>query len=87
MCSLTYSSVCITAGISRSASECLVVAIGDVLVCASVAILLCQTKVNDIHYVSLLSQAHQKVVWLHITMNEVFGVDILQSVYLNRNKN
>ena len=45
--------------------------------CAGVAVLLGQAKVDDVHQVALLAQAHQEVVRLHISVDEVLRVDVL----------
>ena len=44
--------------VSRGAGQILVLSVRDVLVCPCVAVLLGQTKVNDVDEVSLLSQTH-----------------------------
>jgi len=47
-----------------------------------IAILFGKTKVNNIHLISTLSNAHQEVVRLDITMNEIFRMDIFNAGYL-----
>ena len=74
----------VDAGVSGRASERLVLPVRDVLVGASVAILLGQPKVNDVDQIPLLPQAHQEVVRLHVTVDEVLGVNVLQSTYLGQ---
>lgn len=44
-----------------------------------VTIFLSQTKVDDIDLVSAFANAHQEVVGLDITMDEGFGVDVLDT--------
>lgn len=51
-------------------------------VCAPIAILFSQSEVYDVDEVSLLSQTHQKVVWLNITMNKVAAMNVICSTYL-----
>lgn len=50
--------------------------------CACVTILLSQTKVNDVDQVSLFTKSHQEVVRLHVSVDEVLGVDILDAADL-----
>ena len=69
-------------GISGRAGQCFVLAVRYVLVSPGIAVLLGQTKVDDVHQISLLTQPHQEVVRLHVTVDEVLGVNVLQSTYL-----
>ena len=78
----TDAQVCVDGGVAGSARQVLVLAVGDVLVCAGVPILLGQSKVDDVDQVALLAQTHQEVVWLHISVDEVLGVDVLDAAYL-----
>ena len=48
--------VSVDAGVPRSPGQVLVFSVGDVLVCPRVSVLLGETKVNDVHEVSFLSQ-------------------------------
>ena len=50
--------------------------------CAGIAIFLGQAKIDDIHQVTLLAQTHQEVVWLHISVDEVLGVDVFNAADL-----
>lgn len=74
--------MCVDRGVAGSARQVLVLAVGNVLVCASVTILLSQAKVDDVDQVALFSQSHQKVVRLHISVDEVFGVNELDATDL-----
>lgn len=58
-------------GVPRRACEVLVLTVGDVLVGPGVPILLGQPKVYDVDQVALLPQTHEKVIWLHIPVDEV----------------
>ena len=71
-------------GVASGARQVLVLPVGDVLVSASIAVLLGKTKVNDIHKVALLAQPHQKVVWLHVSMDEILGMYVLNTADLRR---
>ena len=83
----TYSQMGVNTGVSGRSSQCLVLAVRDVLVSAGIAVFLCQTKVNDVDQVSLLPQSHQEVVRLHVAVDEILGVNVLQSTYLRRSRN
>lgn len=52
------------------------------LVCASVTVFLGQTKVDNVDQIALFAQAHEKVVWLHISVDEVLGVDVFDTTDL-----
>ncbi len=71
--------------ISGSPSEVLVFSVRDVLVSSCIAILLGQTKVNYVDQISFLSQTHQEVVRLHVSVNEVLGMDVLNPADLKWN--
>ena len=81
---LTDAQMCVYGGVAGGAGQVLVLAVGDVLVRASVAVLLRQAEVDDVDQVSLLAQSHQEVVWLHISVDEVLGVDVLNATDLKR---
>lgn len=73
----TNPQVCVDGGVAGGAGQVLVLAVGDVLVRAGVAVLLGQAEVDDVDQVALLAQAHQEVVGLHVSVDEVLGVDVL----------
>lgn len=50
--------------------------------CASVTVLLGQTKVDNVDEVALFTQAHEEVVWLHISVDEVLGVNVFNTTDL-----
>jgi hypothetical protein len=54
--------------------------------CLGIAILFGKTKINNIDLITTLSNAHQEVVRLDITVNEIFRMDIFDAGYLWRNK-
>ena len=68
---LTNAKVCVDACVACGAGEVLVFPVGDVLVGACVAVLLCQAKVNDVDKVAFLPEAHEEVVWFDVTVDEV----------------
>jgi hypothetical protein len=59
--------------------EVLVLSVGDVEVCLGIAVLLCETKVDDIDLVPALADTHQEVVGLDITVDEVTRMDVLNA--------
>ena len=75
----TNTQVCIDARVTTSTRQVLVLAVRKMEIRLSVTVLLGQTKVNDIDLVTTLADAHQEVVRLDITMDEGFGVDILNT--------
>lgn len=79
---LTNSKMCIDGGIACCASQVLVLPVRNVLVCAGITVLLGQAKVNDVNQVALLAKPHQEVVRLYISMDEVLGVNVLNTAYL-----
>lgn len=68
---LTDSKMRVDGGIPRRPSEVFVLAVGDVLVGPGIPVLLGQPKVNDVDQVALLPQTHEKVIRLHISVDEV----------------
>lgn len=76
--------MCVYGGVAGSAGQVLVFAVGDVLVRARVTIFLSQAEVDDVDQVSLLAQSHQEVVRLHVSVDEVLGVDVLDAADLEQ---
>lgn len=68
--------------VASSASQVFVLAVRDVLVGASISVLLGQAEVNDVNKVALFSQAHQKVIGLDVSVDEVLGVDVFDTADL-----
>lgn len=66
-------------GVTSSSGKVLVLTVGDVEVSLGVTVFLGETKVNDIDLVSTLANAHQEVVGLDITVDERFGMDVLDA--------
>lgn len=83
---LTDSKVSVDGGIACRARQVLVLPVRNVLVCSGVAVLLGQSKVNDVHQVTLLTKPHQEVVRLDISMDKILGVDVLNATYLKKEK-
>ena len=69
----------IDTGITGRSRQVLVLPVGNVQMALGVAVLFGQTKVNNVHLVPTLSDAHQKVVWFDVAMNKVLGVDIFDA--------
>lgn len=66
-------------GVTSSTGEVLVLSVRDVEVCLRVTVLLGQTKVNDINLVAALSDTHQEVIGLDVTVDERLGVDVFDT--------
>ena len=79
---LTNAQVGVDGGVAGGSGEVLVLAVGDVLVGAGVAVLLGQAEVDDVDQVALLPQTHEEVVRLHVSVDEVLGVDVLNAADL-----
>lgn len=86
MSGLTNAKMCVDGGIACRPCEVLVLSIGDMLVGAGIPVLLGQTKVNDVDQVAFLSQPHEEVIWLHISMNEILRMNVLNTTYLEMEK-
>lgn len=71
--------MCIDASIASSAGQILVFAIRDMKVSLWVTILLGQTEVDDIDLIASLPNAHEKVVWLDVAMDEGLCVYVLDA--------
>lgn len=71
---VTYSEMSVNAGISGGPCEILVFSVWNMLMSSCISILFGKSKVYNIHKISFLSQSHEKVIRLHISMDEVFGV-------------
>jgi hypothetical protein len=66
-------------GVTGSASQVLVLTVWDVEMSLRVAVLLGKTEIDHVDLVSTLSNPHQEVIRLDITVDERFGVDVLDS--------
>ena len=65
--------------ITCGSRQVLVLTIWYVEVSLRVAVFLCQSKVDDIDLISTLSNSHQEVIRLDITVDERFGMDVLNT--------
>ena len=74
----------VNACVSSGSSQVLVLPVGNVLVRSGIPVLLGQTKVYYIDQVSFLSQTHQEIVGLDISMDEVLGMNILYPTNLRK---
>lgn len=66
-------------GIASSSGQVLILPIRNVEVGLGVTVFLGQTKIDDIDLVASLANAHEEIVGLDITVNEGFGVDVLNA--------
>jgi hypothetical protein len=71
--------VSVDTGVTGSSSKVLVLTVRDVEMGLGVTVFLCKTEINDINLVSTLSNAHQEVIGLDITMDEGLGVDVFDA--------
>ena len=83
---LTNAEVCVDACVACGACQVLVLPVRYVLVGACITVLLCQSKVNDVDQVALLAKAHEEVVGLHITVDEVLQVNELNLTDLGQER-
>ena len=75
----------VDAGVASSAGQVLVLPVGNMKVGLWVSELLGQTKVDDVYLVSAFADAHQEVVGLDVTMDEVTRVDVFHAGNLRQN--
>lgn len=54
--------------------------------CPGVTVFLGQAKIDDVDQVSLLPEPHQEVIGLHVSVDKVLGVDVLDSADLKTDK-
>lgn len=66
-------------GITSSTSQVLVLTVWDVEVSLWVSVLLGQTEVDNINLVTTLTNTHEEIIRLDITMNEGFGMNVLDA--------
>lgn len=71
---LLNANVRVDRGVARRASQRLVVPIRDVLPCLGVSVALRETEVNHVDHTGFGVDAHQKIVRLHISVQEVLRV-------------
>ena len=69
----------VDAGIASSASQILIFAIRDVEVSLWITVLLGQTEIDDVDLVASLADAHEEVVGLDVSVDEGFGVYVLDA--------
>ena len=79
MTGLTNSQVSIDGSITSSTSQVLVLTVWDVEVSLRVTVLLGKTEINDIDLVASLTNAHEEVVRLDITVDERLGMNVLNA--------
>jgi hypothetical protein len=75
----TDTQVSVDAGVTGGTSQVLVLSVWDVEVGLGIAVLLCQTEINDVDLVAALANAHEEVVRLDVTVDERLGVDVLNA--------
>ena len=75
----TDTQVSVDGGVAGGTSQVLVLSVRDVEVRLGIAVLLGQTKVDDIDLVAALANAHKEVVGLDVAVDEGLGVDVLNA--------
>ena len=83
--SLFDTQVSIDGRVTSSAGQVLVLPVGDVQVGLWVPVLLGEAEIDHIDLVATLSNPHQEIVRLDVTVDEVAGVDVLDTRYLQKN--
>lgn len=83
VCCLTNAQMGVDRGVAGGASKVLILTVGDVLVRSGITVFLGQAKVDDVDQVALLAEPHQEVVRLHVSVDEVLGVDVLNAADLD----
>ncbi len=76
---LTNAKMSIYAGVPRRSRQVLVLLVRDVDVSPRVTVLLGQAKVDDVHEITLPTEAHEEVVGLDVPVDEVFAVNVLDA--------
>lgn len=66
-------------GITGSTSQVLVLSVGDVEVGLGITVLLGKTKIDNVDLVSALTDTHEEIVGLDISVDKGFGVDVLNT--------
>lgn len=65
--------------ITSSSCQVFVLTVWNVEVGLRITVFLCQSEVDDIDLISTLPYSHQEVVRLDVTVDERFGVDVLDT--------
>lgn len=78
----TYAQMCVDGGVAGRAGQVLVLSVRYVLVCPSVSVLLGQAEVDDVNKIAFLPQAHEEVIGLHVSVDKVLRVDVLNTADL-----
>ena len=65
--------------VSSGTSQILVLPVWDMQVCLGVSVFLGESEINHIDLITTFPNAHEKVVWLDISMDKVSRVDVFDS--------
>jgi hypothetical protein len=71
--------VSVDGGVASGTSQVLVLSVRDVEVGLRVPVLLGETEVDNVDLVTPLTDTHEEVVGLDVTVNEALGVDVLDA--------
>ena len=77
--SLFDTQVSVDRSVTSSTSQVLVLPVGDVEMGLWIPVLLGETEIDNVHLVTALADTHEEVVGLDVTVDEVPGVNILDS--------
>lgn len=69
----------IDTGITSGPSQVLVFTVGNVQMRSWITVLFGQAKINHVDLVPALTDAHQKIVWLDVSVEKVFGMEELDA--------
>lgn len=48
----------------------------------AIAVFFSQSEIYNIHEISLLSQAHQKIIWFDVPVDKIATMNVIRSTYL-----
>jgi len=71
-------------GISCGAGQIFVFSIRDMEMCLWVTIFFCETEINHVDLITTFANAHEKVIWLDIPVDERLGMDVFDPRDLER---
>ena len=79
--------MCVDAGVSSGTGQVLVLSVRDVQVRLGISVLLGESEIDDVDLISSLSDSHQEIVGLDISVNEVSRVNVFDSGDLSSRSN
>ena len=76
MAGLLNTQMNVDVSVMSSSSQVFVLPVQDMKVHLWVPEFLCKTEINDIDFIAMFANAHEEVVGLDVSVNEVFGVNV-----------